>query len=161
MPTEKIVSEHQVKMKKAVEGNLLVTATSDFGKVVLDVAKDVKVRAGGNKQIPLEMGRLAPGFYNVSVVLESETGNKRVEFAIGVRPEDIISPLDRAEDFDNYWIRARKELDAVDPQFKLIRQNKLCTETREVFRPAPIMVASCTPLNCSWARFIRMAAPLA
>ncbi len=121
------------KMKKAVEGNLLVTATSDFGKVVLDVAKEVKVRSGANKQIPLEMGRLAPGFYNVSVVLESETDNKRVEFAIGVRPEEIVSPLDRAEDFDNYWMRARHELDAVDPQYKLIRQNKLCTETREVF----------------------------
>ncbi len=121
------------KMKKAVEGNLLVTATSDFGKVVLDVAKEVKVRSGGNKQIPLEMGRLAPGFYNVSVVLESETDNKRVDFAIGVQPEEIVSPLDRAEDFDNYWMRTRHELDAVDPQYKLIRQNKLCTETREVF----------------------------
>jgi cephalosporin-C deacetylase len=121
------------KMKKAVEGNLLVTATSDFGKVVLDVAKEVKVRSGANKQIPLEMGRLAPGFYNVSVVLESETDNKRVEFAIGVRPEEIVSPMDRAEDFDDYWMRARHELDAVDPQYKLIRQNKLCTETREVF----------------------------
>jgi cephalosporin-C deacetylase len=121
------------KMKKAVEGNLLVTATSDFGKVVLDVAKEVKVRSGGNKQIPLEIGRLAPGFYNVSVVLESETDNKRIDFAIGVRPEEIVSPLDRAEDFDNYWMRARHELDAVDPQYKLIRQNKLCTETREVF----------------------------
>ena len=121
------------KMKQAVEGTLLVTATTDFGRVVLDVAKEVKVRSGGTKQIPLELGRLAPGFYNVLVLLESEAGNKRVEFALGVRPEEIVSPLDRAEDFDNYWIRARRELDAVDPQFKLIRQDKLCTETRDIF----------------------------
>ena len=121
------------KMKQAVEGTLLVTATTDFGKVVLDVAKELKVRSGATKQIPLELGRLSPGFYNVVVLLESEAGNKRVEFALGVRPEEIVSPLDRAEDFDNYWIRARRELDAVEPQFKLIRQNKLCTETRDIF----------------------------
>ena len=121
------------KMKQAVEGTLLVTVTTDFGKVVLDVAKEVKVRSGGMKQIPLELGRLSPGFYNVLVLLESEAGNKRVEFALGVRPEEIDSPLDMAEDFDDYWIRARRELDAVDPQFKLIRQDKLCTETREIF----------------------------
>ena len=121
------------KMKQAVEGTLLVTATTDFGRVVLDIAKEVKVRSGGMKQVDLELGRLSPGFYNVLVLLESEAGNKRVEFALGVRPEEIVSPLDRAEDFDNYWMRARRELDAVDPQFKLIRQNKLCTETREVF----------------------------
>jgi len=121
------------KMKQAVEGTLLVTATTDFGKVVLDVAKELKVRSGATKQIPLELGRLSPGFYNMVVLLESEAGNKRVEFALGVRPEEIVSPLDRAEDFDNYWIRARRELDAVEPQFKLIRQNKLCTETRDIF----------------------------
>ncbi len=121
------------KMKKTVEGNLLVTAASDFGKVVLDVAKEVKVRSGGIKQVALEMGRLDPGFYNVTAVLESETDTKRLDFAIGVRPEEIVSPLDRPEDFDNYWMRARQELDAVDPQFKLIRQDKLCTATREIF----------------------------
>ena len=121
------------KMKQAVEGSLHVTALTDFGDVVLDVMKEVKVRAGTTKEIPIEMGILSPGFYNVSAILESASDNKRVEFAIGVRPEEIVSPLDRPDDFDNYWMRARRELDAVDPQFKLIRQNALCTETREVF----------------------------
>ena len=132
---EAVVLNLQVenKMKQVVEGTMLVTAVSDFGKVILDVAREVKVRAGGRKQFPLEMGRLAPGFYNVSVVLESESDNKRVDFAVGVRPEEIDSPLDRPDDFENYWKRARLELDAVDPQFKLIRQNSLCTESREIF----------------------------
>ncbi len=121
------------KMKQPVEGVLYATTTSDFGNVIVDITKEVKVRAGGSKQIALEQGRLSPGFYNVSLVFESETDNKRVDFAIGVRPEEIVSPLDRPDDFDNYWMRARRELDAVEPQFKLIRQDKLCTETREIF----------------------------
>lgn len=121
------------KMKQSVEGALYITAVTDFGKVVFDVIKEVKIRAGGLKEIPLELGVLAPGFYNVSMVLESDSDNKRVDFAIGVRPEEIVSPLDRPDDFDDYWMRARRELDAVAPQFKLIRQDKLCTETREIF----------------------------
>ena len=121
------------KMKKAVEGSILVTVASDFGDAVLELSKDVKVRSGIVKSVPFEMGILEPGFYNVSVVFESESDNKRIDFAIGVRPEEIVSPLDRPDDFDDYWMRARRELDAVDPQFKLIRQKDLCTETREIF----------------------------
>lgn len=120
-------------MKQAVEGSMLVTVVSDFGKVIVDVASEVKVRAGGKREIPLELGRLEPGFYNVTVVLEGEAGSKRVDFALGVRPEEIVSPLDRPSDFDDYWVRARRELNTVDPQFKLIRQDKLCSETREIF----------------------------
>lgn len=121
------------KMKQRVTGELQVQATSDFGEAILDVIKEVRIGAGGIKEIPIDFGRLAPGFYNVSLTLNSETGNKRVEFAIGVRPEEIVSPLDRPADFEDYWMRARRELDAVDPQFKLTRQDELCTETREVF----------------------------
>ena len=132
---EPVVVNLQVenKMKQAVEGTLLVETVTDFGDVIVDISKELKVRGGATRQVALEMGRLSPGFYNVSVVLDSENGNKRLDFALGVRPEEIVSPLDRADDFDNYWMRARRELDAVDPQFKLIRQNNLCTETREVF----------------------------
>ena len=132
---EPVVLELQVenRMKQGVEGFMLVTVVSDFGKVDYEVTQEVKVRAGGRKQFPLEMGRLEPGFYTVSVQLESENESKRISFGLGVRPEQIVSPLDRPDDFENYWIRARRELDAVDPQFKLIRQDELCTESREIF----------------------------
>jgi cephalosporin-C deacetylase len=121
------------KMKKALKGELHITASSDFGEVILDVANELRVGAGGLRQRAIEFGNLTPGFYNVSVAFESGTGHKQLDFALGVRPEEIVSPLDRPDDFDDYWMRARKELDAVDPQFKLIRQDSLCTKTREIY----------------------------
>jgi cephalosporin-C deacetylase len=127
----KILMEN--RMKQPVEGTLHIIAVSDFEKVVLDVIQEVKVRAGGSKQMDLGLGVLSPGFYNISMVLQSDSDNKRVDFAIGVRPEEIVSPLDRPDDFDDYWMRARRELDAVAPQFKMIRQDKLCSATREIF----------------------------
>lgn len=121
------------KMKRKINGKIHVTATSDFGKVVLDVRQDADIKAGRSKTLPLSVGFLPPGFYNVTAVLESDAGSKRATFSIGVRPEAIVSPLDRPDDFDNYWMRARRELDAVEPQFKLIRQEDFCTETKEVY----------------------------
>ena len=120
-------------LKETLKGELVVQGRSDFGEDVANGRYALKVRSGGQKKIPVTLGELAPGFYNVDVTLNSQSDNKRISFAVGVRPEEIVSPLDRQPDFDDYWARARRELDAVAPQFRLIRQEEFCTETREVF----------------------------
>ena len=120
-------------MERTLKCDLIIKGKSDFGVEILEVSKEIKIRSGGSKEISLELGILEPGFYNLSAVLKSDLDNKRTNFAIGVRPEEIISPLDRPDDFENYWMRANRELDAVDPQFNLIRQDDLCTDTREVY----------------------------
>ena len=56
-----------------------------------------------------------------------------MNFAFAVNPEQVVSPLSQPEGLDDYWKRARRELDAVAPQFKMIRQDSLCTPTKEVF----------------------------
>lgn len=121
------------ELKGSLQGEMILEAQSDFGEEVIKVSYPVKVRSGKSLKIPVEMGALDPGFYNVSLILKSDLDNKRFDFAIGVRPEEIRSPLDRPDDFDDYWKRARRELDAVAPQFKLTRQEDYCTETREVY----------------------------
>ncbi|MCK5136649.1 MAG: acetylxylan esterase [Bacteroidales bacterium] len=120
-------------MDRSLKGAIEINAISDFGEEILEESQEVKVKSGSSKNLAIELGNLDPGFYKISAVLQSESDNKRANFVIGVRPEAIISPQDRPEDFDNYWMRARRELDAVDPQFRLIRKDSLCTETRELF----------------------------
>ena len=121
------------RMNETVKGTMRITATSDFGDVVLEQTDDIRIGAGGLREKTVEMGMLPPGFYRIQLSLEGETESKQLAFAIGVRPEEIISPLDRPDDFEDYWRRARRELDAVEPQFNLIRQDDLCTDTREVY----------------------------
>lgn len=121
------------RMNETVKGTMRITATSDFGDVVLEQTDDIRIGAGGLREKTVEMGTLPPGFYRIQLSLEGETESKQLTFAIGVRPEEIISPLDRPDDFEDYWRRARRELDAVEPQFNLIRQDDLCTDTREVY----------------------------
>lgn len=121
------------ELKKTLNGELLIDVRTDFGEEVSKLSLPLKVRSGKTKKIPVELGEMDPGFYNVSVTLKSDVDNKRSDFAFGVKPEEIVSPLDRADDFDDYWYRARRELDAVAPQFKLTRQEEYCTDTREVY----------------------------
>jgi cephalosporin-C deacetylase-like acetyl esterase len=119
--------------KKVLEGELRVKGASDFGQEVMDMTSQVKVRPGRTRAVRLEAGILPPGFYDFTATLTGESGTVRREFSLGVRPESIVSAPSREDDFTDYWRRARRELDAVEPQFRLIRQDDLCTDTREIF----------------------------
>ncbi|RLD52099.1 MAG: hypothetical protein DRI97_14870 [Bacteroidetes bacterium] len=127
----KILVENQTN--RSLNGKLIVTTNSDFGVEIPGSTLKIKLNPGDSHSSQIDFGTLAPGFYNVEAVVQSSVGHKRVRFAFGVRPEEIISPLDRPDDFEDYWKRARKELSEVDSQFNLIRQDSLCTEKREVY----------------------------
>jgi cephalosporin-C deacetylase len=119
--------------KQKLSGSLTVKVVSDFGENIVSRSMDFSLQPGKSLQPVFTLGALDPGFYSIYTYLESSTDNKKIRFNIGVRPEEIVSPQDRPADFENYWQRARKELAAVDPQFRLLRQDSLCTQTREVF----------------------------
>ena len=121
------------QMKTSLKGTVTLKLLSDFGSSVAVVNLPVSVKAGKSTTLTLVAGELAPGFYNGSFLFSGENNNKKMDFSIGVRPEEIVSPTDRPDDFDTYWMRAKRELAAVDPQFKLIRQDSLSTAAKEVY----------------------------
>ena len=120
-------------LKGSLKGDLEGQVVSDFGDTVIRLARRVRLRPGDEQMFDLQPGGLAPGFYDVNVSLTGAVVQKEIRFTIGVRPEEILSPPDRPDDFEEYWDRARAELAAVDPQFRLIRQDSLCTDRREFF----------------------------
>lgn len=121
------------QMNKTLSGTIELTGKSDFGEPILEKTIKVKVSQGREKKLKVRLGELAPGFYHFAAMLNSNLTSKRMSFHIGVRPGEIVSPLDRPEDFDDFWTRARRELDAVAPQFKLTLHEELSTETRDVY----------------------------
>jgi cephalosporin-C deacetylase-like acetyl esterase len=114
-----------------IKGKMHVQISTDmFGKVL---EKSIEVSVGKNKSIsvPIDLGNLKAGFYLVSASFEGDMANINTAFNFGVNPEKIVSPTDRPADLENYWNRAKKELAAVDPQFKLTRIDSLCNEEKE------------------------------
>lgn len=121
------------KLDRKLEGNMSLEIRSDFGRDLESMSFKVRVKALDTKNIQVDLGVLEAGFYDLSATLKSESDNKRRQFSLGVRPESIDSPLDRPDDFADYWMRAKRELAAVEPQFELIRLEEYCSENREVF----------------------------
>ena len=75
--------------------------------------KSIKLRTkpGESVRAKLPLGRLAPGFYQISI-------NDNKPFNIGVNPERIQSPADTPADFDAFWETTLSELDNVPMEVK-------------------------------------------
>ena len=116
-----------------MEGVVNVKVQTDFGEPVFLVSQKVSLPSRQKRTISIAAGNLIPGFYSAEISLVSSIANKQAGFHFGINPENIVSPIDRMPDFDDYWRRAKKELEAVEPQFRMTRLDSLCTPTREWF----------------------------
>lgn len=91
------------------------------------LTKEVTVAA--DSSLTVELGRLEPGFYQLRL-------RDSVRWNIGVRPDEVLSPPDAAEDFDAFWESTLAELEEVplEPEFTKVPEysNELrsCYEVR-------------------------------
>ncbi|MGC9342675.1 MAG: acetylxylan esterase [Bacteroidales bacterium] len=125
--------EIQNNYSKSLEGDLAINIFTDFGENIYSSEERMKLRKNRTYKTEIVVDDPGPGFYNASITFKGSMENKSFNFAFGKDPEKIISPLDRPEDFEDYWSRAKKELAAVAPQFKMIYQESMSTPSREVY----------------------------
>lgn len=121
------------KNKENVKGKFKLLVYSDFKDSITSLEKLVTIQKDNITTIPFVLKNLKPGFYNAAAYFESETVNKNITFSFGVQPEKIISPVDSKPDFEAYWNRAKKELEAVAPQYKLIKIDSLSKGKKDVY----------------------------
>ena len=119
--------------KENISGKMEYVLINDFKDTISCWNEPLNIPAQQKRQKIINKGKLAPGFYELFVNFKSKLLNLSKSYNFGVNPEKIVSPTDRANDFDNFWMRAKKELSAVDPQFKLIQIDSLSTNKRDVF----------------------------
>jgi cephalosporin-C deacetylase len=115
------------------DGKLELDVTTDFGEPVLSRAKSLRLGKNASRTVTFRVKALEPGFYNAIARYRSASFSKELRFAFGVDPEKIVSPPDPPSDFKVYWDRARRELAAVDPQFRVIKVDSLCDQDRNVY----------------------------
>ena len=120
--------------KKSIQGSTVFTVYSDFGEFITsETTSEKTIKPGKNLSETIHLDKLQPGFYTITAHNKNDLFSKKVVFAIGVKPEEIVSPANRPSDFEAYWRRAKDELACIDPQYKLIKQDSLCTAEREVY----------------------------
>ncbi|MBR4827158.1 MAG: acetylxylan esterase [Bacteroidales bacterium] len=74
---------------------------------ILTGTVSVKAAEGRYTPVKLSLGKLNPGFYQVSVA------GQALSFNVGVNPELVVSPADAPEDFDDFWAATLSELASV------------------------------------------------
>lgn len=115
------------------DGKIEFTLINDFKDTVVIWGEAIKIAINQNKKLNYKTSKLAPGFYTLIVSMKSNLLNSSQVFRFGIEPEKIVSPANRAADFENFWVRAKNELAAVDPQFKLIHNDSLSSTKRDVY----------------------------
>ena len=121
------------EFRKRYRGALTLDVATDFGEKLDPKYQEVSVKRNSTAMFTFRIRDLKPGFYRATLSLASKMGNKKYHFNFGYEPEKIVSPTDAKPDFDAFWQRAKAELAAVDPQYRLIRIDSLCTETQNVY----------------------------
>lgn len=79
---------------------------------VFSAAQTARVRPGSPAALQFDLGRPAPGFYQVRL-------GEHQRFNIGFNPEQISSPQDKQPDFDAFWERTLAELAKVPMQARM------------------------------------------
>lgn len=121
-------------LENAFAGNLKLTLVSDFGKKAAELTKKVSIAKNADAKVNFSINGLKPGFYKVFVRISGKPGSKEESFAIGIQPEKIISPQDAQPDFAEFWQKAKNDLASVDPQFKIIKVDSLCTSAKNIYQ---------------------------
>lgn len=118
---------------RTFDGTIEIRVVSDFGEDIFRQEEILMLKPNRPSTVNFNIPGLQPGFYKATITLTGDAATKNTSFQFGYEPEKIVSPRDARPDFDDYWIRAKRELEAVDPQFKLIRVDSLCTQRRNVY----------------------------
>ena len=87
----------------------------------------VRAEKDGMAHAKLSLGKLEPGFYQITVC-------DTMIFNIGVNPERIQSPADPPEDFDAFWATTLSELAEVPMEVKWTLLPEHSSEKRECYR---------------------------
>jgi cephalosporin-C deacetylase-like acetyl esterase len=120
-------------MNKTYTGRMTVKVVSDFGEDIANIEEDISIKKGQTGIYDFRLTNLEPGFYKVAVDVKGKMGSKDTQFNFGFEPEKIVSPANPQPDFADFWARAKSELAGVDPQYKLIRIDSLCTSAHDIY----------------------------
>ncbi|MDR0907511.1 MAG: acetylxylan esterase [Rikenellaceae bacterium] len=82
---------------------------------VYDLTQKVKVAATASSEVVFDVELPEAGFFRCLLIADGQDTLK--SFNIGLDPEQIVSPVDAQPDFDEFWAKARAELDAVAPEW--------------------------------------------
>lgn len=96
----------------------------------LSITENVGAKEAKTITFDLSILMKTPGFYHAVVVANY---SEVCSYNIGYAPEEISSPIDCRPDFDSFWDKAKSELAAVAPEYKVTLIPKKSTGARNIY----------------------------
>ncbi len=111
--------------KTAQSGKLSYTVTTPLGKLVAQGSKPISIAAKTAQNVDFEIPAQTAGYYNINVAINTSHYDDTLRRAFAVDTEKIVSNRKRPADFAAFWDKAKKELAAVPPNFKMTEMPEL------------------------------------
>lgn len=119
--------------KSDQEGKIAVEVKTATGGVVGISEIDFKVKANNRKMVEWKIPVDNPGFYDIIVRVNLTEYDDTIRNVFGYRPFEITTPLHRPADFDAFWQKAKDDLKAVNPDYRITPDDILSTPTHQVY----------------------------
>lgn len=129
----KIPIELENLSAEKVNGIVKLTLLNDFSDTISVFENNAKIGAGSKTVVSFPLKNTIPGVYLASASFTSASINKNVKFNFAYEPEKMTTVNDIPADFEIFWNRAKRELGAVDPQYKLTKVDSLSTHSRDCY----------------------------
>ena len=119
----------------SLELKVICILTTDKHELVDSITGSRKLNPMGKELVEIPFALPAPGFYRCKIYMEKDglTSDPQ-NFNIGYEPEKIISPSDAKEDFETFWQETLKELDRVNPDYKITLLPELSTGAKNIYK---------------------------
>lgn len=119
--------------KSTIIGKATCIIKTDIYEEVDRFEQKINVPAGETYSMKYTFKPKIPGFYQV--VYEYQIGDLLLSDStfFGYDPANLTSELPRPDDFDEYWAKARAELNAVAPEFKMTLDKEKSNDLLNVY----------------------------
>ncbi len=113
------------QLKTAQKGTLSYIVTTPKGEKVTENSIPVDAKPGSLNKYTFKIPGQKTGVYKVSFMINVSEYDDTVLRAFCVNPQAIRSGHPKPADFDAFWDDAKKELAAIDPNFKITEHPEL------------------------------------
>ncbi len=107
------------QLKTAQKGTVSYIVTTVKGEKVTENSMPVDAKPGSVNKYTFKIPGQKTGVYNVSFMINVSEYDDTARKAFCVNPQAIRSEHPKPADFDAFWDNAKKELAAIDPNFRI------------------------------------------
>ncbi|MBL4677222.1 MAG: alpha/beta fold hydrolase [Mucilaginibacter sp.] len=106
---------------------------TQHGKNIKTESQKVNLGKNSSQKYSFDMPSLPSGFYKVNFMVNISEYDDTTRRVFGIKPDAIRSGYTKPADFDAFWNKAKEDLAAVKPDFKITPMPKMNTDNRKVY----------------------------